>query len=139
MSESDSQLRIQYVDTPERLNDLDFEDDLAVIEVPANSLRNMPFDVDTAVNEDDFKVELRRTRWHGHDESKAIALHPLAGGRWIVDHSDAARFLAAKRVVDEVLPNLFFSKVNTVRFTLRGTSDDGSYAVPRHRFREAPF
>ena len=55
MSESDSQLRIQYVDTPERLNDLDFEDDLAVIEVPANSLRNMPFDVDTAVNEDDFR------------------------------------------------------------------------------------
>ena len=127
MSSTTDQTFIAQIANPEELAFVDFDHERALIDVPGVMLGFMPFEVQEPVDENDLSDEVERTRAFGYKSDEPITLEPRPGGRWVVDAHDAVRFIAARRVARELMPNLFSQKVPKVRFVLLETSYDGKF------------
>ena len=127
MSSTPDQTFIAQIADPEELAFVDFDLERALIDVPGVILGFMPFEVQEPVDDNDLSDEVERIRAFGYTTGEPITLEPRPGGRWIVDAHDAVRFIAARRVASELMPNLFSQKVPKVRFVLLETSYDGKF------------
>ena len=110
---------------------MNYSDGQAEIYVSGHALDDMPFDAPDVARATEFWQQINDVRRNGFCSAQPIVLWPKDDGRWIVDRDDTLRFMVAKQVANEFLPNLLHAKVRGVRFILLERRKDEDIALNR--------
>jgi hypothetical protein len=111
---------VQWVESAEDLNRVEFYQDMAQIEVPAWALDTLPFKNEERGDSDRLASVMRSIRRHGYESASPIIVRLGRRGRWVIVDG-GHRLTAARRVSKEFFANLFGRKVKTVQFLLYKT------------------
>lgn len=108
---------VQWVESVEDLENLEFYEEMAEIEVPVAALDRLPFKNEDRGTSERLEAVMRSIRRHGYNNAEPVIVRIGRRGRWVIVNG-GHRVTAAKRVSQEFFTNLFGAKVKTVHFLL---------------------
>lgn len=102
---------------PEDIDDIEFTDDVAEVEVPIELLDRVPIKHSERLDSPRLNQLIQSIRRDGYSSMQPIVCRIGALGNWVVIDG-GHRITAAKRVSQEILTNLFGKKVGDLTFIL---------------------
>lgn len=109
--------RLQQIRRPEDLDNIEFVDGIAEVEVPIEMLDLVPLKHQERLDSPRLAAVLRSVRSKGYSSLEPIVCRIGAKGRWIVVDG-GHRITAAQRVSREFFSNLWGNKVGDLTFLL---------------------
>lgn len=111
---------IRLIESPDDLADVEWYQDMTLVEIPVERLDAFPFKND--MREDDPRLQriARAIRSDGYNNLSPIKIRIGRRGKWVVVDG-GHRLTAARRVAREFWPNLFGRKVKTLSFLVYRT------------------
>jgi hypothetical protein len=111
---------VQWVESTEDLDRVEFYDDMAEIEVPISAIEKLPFKNEARGDSVRLDEVMRSIRRDGYNNAEPIVVRLGRRGRWVIVDG-GHRLTAARRVSKELFTNLFGAKVRTISFLLYRT------------------
>jgi hypothetical protein len=111
---------VQWVESAADLDQVQFYDDMAQIEVPVTALDRLPFKNDDRGDSERLDQVMRSIRRSGYNNAEPVIVRLGRRGRWVIVNG-GHRLTAARRVSREFFTNLFGAKVKTIYFLLHKT------------------
>ncbi len=111
---------VQWVESVADLEQIQFYDDMAQIEVPVSALDKLPFKNEDRGDSARLDLVMRSIRRYGYNNADPVIVRLGRRGRWVIVNG-GHRLTAARRVSKEFFTNLFRPKVKTIHFLLYKT------------------
>ncbi len=122
--------KLTRITRPEDLDEIEFVDGLAEVEVPIELLESVPLKHAERLNSPRLDRVVQSIRSEGYSSLEPIVCRVGALGNWVVIDG-GHRITAAKRVAQEFFTNLFGGKVGDLTFILFQTPMSYSKLRPK--------